>query len=83
MFVSVPVKHQVLEIIKKKRRASDFLASRSIPFMFRASASSNARLIDSLAAQGTIEDERVVAVMKRVDRADFTNCDPYLDSPQG
>ncbi|KAI0237893.1 Protein-L-isoaspartate(D-aspartate) O-methyltransferase [Lamellibrachia satsuma] len=57
---------------------------RQFPVMaWRSSGASNKQLIDNLQANGIIKNERVVNAMRAVDRANFINTNPYIDSPQG
>ena len=46
------------------------------------SGTSNVHLIDTLRRHGVIRDADVADVMKVVDRGDFCQREPYVDSPQ-
>lgn len=41
------------------------------------------RLVDRLKAEGVVRHQKVMDVMKEVDRANYIDFDPYWDSPQG
>jgi protein-L-isoaspartate(D-aspartate) O-methyltransferase len=49
---------------------------------WRSSGSSNTELVDNLQANGVIENPRVAAAMKAVDRGLFSRNNPYMDAPQ-
>lgn len=60
--------------------STSFFSVFNVPF---ASASGgNSHLVDRLVKQGIVKSPEVTAVMKAVDRGDFTAYDAYSDRPQ-
>lgn len=49
---------------------------------WRSSGSNNTNLVENLARNGIIKNERVMSSMKKVDRGHYVKVNPYADSPQ-
>lgn len=64
---------------------SFFFASAFTPttMSWRSSGSSNSELVENLHGHGVLKSDKIVSVMKQVDRADFSHVHPYMDAPQG
>uniref|UniRef100_A0A0B6ZZQ4 Protein-L-isoaspartate O-methyltransferase n=1 Tax=Arion vulgaris TaxID=1028688 RepID=A0A0B6ZZQ4_9EUPU len=55
---------------------------KSYVMAWRSSGSNNSNLVENLAKNGIIKNDRVITAMKKVDRANYVKANAYADSPQ-
>uniref|UniRef100_A0AAY4CL74 Protein-L-isoaspartate(D-aspartate) O-methyltransferase n=1 Tax=Denticeps clupeoides TaxID=299321 RepID=A0AAY4CL74_9TELE len=49
---------------------------------WKSGGASHAELVNNLRKNGIIKSDKVYEVMLATDRAHFSKCNPYMDSPQ-